>query len=38
MEGQEKERIFWNVWHVLMSFIVLFDFGDADTGDGLKLD
>ncbi len=38
MEGQEEERIFWNVWHVLMSLFVLFDFGDDDTGGGLKLD
>ncbi len=38
MEGQEKERIFWNVWHVLKRLFVLFDFGDADTGDGTKLD
>ncbi len=21
MEGQEEERIFWNVWHVLMSYL-----------------
>lgn len=38
MERQEEERIFWNVWHVLMRLSLLFDFGDADTGDGLKLD
>jgi len=38
MEGQEKERIFWNVWHVLKRLFVLFDFSDADTGDGTKLD
>ncbi len=38
MEGQEEKRIFWNVWHVLMSVFVMFDFGDAATCDGSKLD